>query len=194
MWSAIPSAIGLATWHPTSLSRCTSLFLLLWTAHPTAIGLIPSLSSLIPDWPTQSTGLLYNRGPFALGSLIPDDGGSTYLWNVGRQLFYTAVHPRRQFWTWIKQLQDSILSQDLVKAVMNLWQETSWSAEHLSASQEKACSTDLANLCLYITRYRMRAPSDRSCSVPYQQPTDTPVLALRLTWCDAWRCWAWCQQ
>jgi hypothetical protein len=30
---------------------------------------------------------------------IPDDGGSTHLWNVGRQLFYTAVHPRRQFWT-----------------------------------------------------------------------------------------------
>jgi hypothetical protein len=31
--------------------------------------------------------------------IIPDDGGSTYLWNVGRQSFYTAVHPRRQFWT-----------------------------------------------------------------------------------------------
>jgi hypothetical protein len=30
---------------------------------------------------------------------IPDDGGSTQLWNVGRQSFYTAVHPRRQFWT-----------------------------------------------------------------------------------------------
>jgi hypothetical protein len=29
----------------------------------------------------------------------PDYGGSTYLWNVGRQLFYTAVHPRRQIWT-----------------------------------------------------------------------------------------------
>jgi hypothetical protein len=28
-----------------------------------------------------------------------DDGGSMYLWNVGRQLFYTALHPRRQFWT-----------------------------------------------------------------------------------------------
>jgi hypothetical protein len=28
-----------------------------------------------------------------------DGGGSTYLWNVGRQLFYTTVHPRRQFWT-----------------------------------------------------------------------------------------------
>jgi hypothetical protein len=25
--------------------------------------------------------------------VIPDDEGSTRLWNVGRQLFYTAVHP-----------------------------------------------------------------------------------------------------
>jgi hypothetical protein len=33
--------------------------------------------------------------------LIPDDGGSTHLWNVGRQLFYTSVHPRRQFWTYL---------------------------------------------------------------------------------------------
>jgi hypothetical protein len=33
------------------------------------------------------------------GWFIPDDGGSTYLWNIGLQLFYTAVHPRRQFWT-----------------------------------------------------------------------------------------------
>jgi hypothetical protein len=32
------------------------------------------------------------------GMIIPDDGGSTHLWNVGRQSFYTAVHPRRQFW------------------------------------------------------------------------------------------------
>jgi hypothetical protein len=31
--------------------------------------------------------------------LIRDDGGSTYLWNAGLQLFYTAVHPRIQFWT-----------------------------------------------------------------------------------------------
>jgi hypothetical protein len=31
---------------------------------------IPSLSSLIPDWSTESTGLLYNRDPFALVSLI----------------------------------------------------------------------------------------------------------------------------
>jgi hypothetical protein len=29
----------------------------------------------------------------------PDAGGNTYLWNVGRQLFYTAVHPRKQIWT-----------------------------------------------------------------------------------------------
>jgi hypothetical protein len=34
-----------------------------------------------------------------LGLFIPDDGGSTHLWNVGRQSFYTAVQPRRQLWT-----------------------------------------------------------------------------------------------
>jgi hypothetical protein len=39
-------------------------------------------------------------GEFELNFIIiRDDGGSTYLWNVGRQLFYTAVHPRRQFWS-----------------------------------------------------------------------------------------------
>jgi hypothetical protein len=32
-------------------------------------------------------------------SFWDDDGGSTHLWNVGRELFYTAVHPRRQFRT-----------------------------------------------------------------------------------------------
>jgi hypothetical protein len=26
-----------------------------------------------------------------LGLLIPDDAGSTHLWNVGRQSFYTTV-------------------------------------------------------------------------------------------------------
>jgi hypothetical protein len=31
--------------------------------------------------------------------IIPDDGGSTHLWNVGQQSFYTAVYPRRQLWT-----------------------------------------------------------------------------------------------
>jgi hypothetical protein len=35
----------------------------------------------------------------AASGINPDHGGSTYLWNVGRQLFYTAVRPRRQFWT-----------------------------------------------------------------------------------------------
>jgi hypothetical protein len=32
-------------------------------------------------------------------SIITDDGGSTHLWNVGLQSFYTAVQPRRQLWT-----------------------------------------------------------------------------------------------
>jgi hypothetical protein len=78
LWTAIPSAIGLARDIILFHSHAIPLFLL-WTAHPPAICPISSLLSLIPDWPTQSTGLLYNRDPVALGSLIPDDGGSTYL-------------------------------------------------------------------------------------------------------------------
>jgi hypothetical protein len=42
----------------------------------TVIGLFPSLSSLTPTG-HPGPGLLYNRDPFALGSLTPDDGGST---------------------------------------------------------------------------------------------------------------------
>jgi hypothetical protein len=34
-----------------------------------------------------------------VSEVLPDDGGSTHLWNVGRQSFYTAVYPRRQLWT-----------------------------------------------------------------------------------------------
>jgi hypothetical protein len=65
LWTAIKSAIGPAPdIYPISLSRYTSLF------YPPAIGSIPSLSFLIPDWSTQSTGLLYNRDPFALGTFI----------------------------------------------------------------------------------------------------------------------------
>jgi hypothetical protein len=45
------------------------------------------------NWCSELSSGMYCR------ILIPDDGGSTYLWNVGRQLFCTAVHPRRQFWT-----------------------------------------------------------------------------------------------
>jgi hypothetical protein len=39
------------------------------------------------------------RGTCCLHHQGDDDGGSMYLWNVGRQLVYTAVHPRRQIWT-----------------------------------------------------------------------------------------------
>jgi hypothetical protein len=39
------------------------------------------------------------RGTCCLHQHRPDDGGSTYLWNVGRQIFYTVVHPRKQIWT-----------------------------------------------------------------------------------------------
>jgi hypothetical protein len=41
----------------------------------------------------------YIRGTCCLHHPGDDDGGRTCLWNVVRQLVYTAVHPRRQFWT-----------------------------------------------------------------------------------------------
>jgi hypothetical protein len=47
-----------------------------------------------PEWPVVVTD-----DRLGTGSLIPDDGGSTHLWNVDRQSFYTAVYPRRQLWT-----------------------------------------------------------------------------------------------
>jgi hypothetical protein len=34
---------------------------------------------------------------------------AAYLWNIGRQLFYTAVHPRRQFWTGFLKMLSNIL-------------------------------------------------------------------------------------
>jgi hypothetical protein len=49
---------------------------------------------IIVEWRFRGTCCLHQGR-----MIIPDDGGSTYLWNVGRQLFYTAVHPIRQFWT-----------------------------------------------------------------------------------------------
>jgi hypothetical protein len=74
----------------------------------------PSLSSLTPTG-HLGPGLLYNRDPFALGSLIPDDGGSMHLWNVGRQSFYVAVHPRRQFWTKSMRWVDHIACTDKIR-------------------------------------------------------------------------------
>jgi hypothetical protein len=46
-----------------------------------------------------STDVSEVRAAFVIITRRSDDVGSTYLWNVGRQLFYTAAHPRRQTWT-----------------------------------------------------------------------------------------------
>jgi hypothetical protein len=43
-----------------------------------------------PWWWRQHVPLK-RRSTIILHGSTPDDGGSTYLWNVGRQLFYTAV-------------------------------------------------------------------------------------------------------
>jgi hypothetical protein len=90
--------------HPLDiLSRYTSLSLLLEpTTH--CHWPVPSRSSLTATG-HLGTGLLYKPRSFVFGSLIPDEGGSTHLWNVGRQLFYTAVYPRRQLWSSLSRSQ-----------------------------------------------------------------------------------------
>jgi hypothetical protein len=70
------------------------------STHPPTNGPVPHLSSPIPHWSAQPTGLLYNQLSFRARLInLPDDGGNTHLWNVGRPRFEnTAVHPRR-LWT-----------------------------------------------------------------------------------------------
>jgi hypothetical protein len=73
-------------------------------------------------------------------SLIPDRG-STHLWNVGRQSFYTAVYPRRQLWTSYSPPWELEISQDTVK----------YSCANQVISKRSNCLSGL-NLCLKKTR------------------------------------------
>jgi hypothetical protein len=50
---------------------------------------------------------------------ISDDGGSTHLWNVGRQSFYTAVYPRRQLWRYEWDLK--LLQRWICRWTCGLW-------------------------------------------------------------------------
>jgi hypothetical protein len=53
-----------------------------------------------------------------------DDGGSTYLWNVGRQLLYTAVHPRRQILTSYATVFFTLELQHICHSVFHSWVAT----------------------------------------------------------------------
>jgi hypothetical protein len=79
---------------------------------------------------------MWSEQNFVRCSLIPDDGGSMHLWNVGRQLFYTAVHPRRQFWTsysppWEVEISEFCafvnLCTSLLFSVKTAWYVSLWS-------------------------------------------------------------------
>jgi hypothetical protein len=58
----------------------------------------------------RSTIILH--GSTSQKTIIADDGGSTDVWNVGRQLFYTAVHPRRQSSLMMEAVRTSETSVD----------------------------------------------------------------------------------
>jgi hypothetical protein len=74
--------------HVTS-SPDIPLSLFYFNQPPTTIGRFPAYR-LSPWLATLALDTYINLDP-SLGLLIPDDGGSTHLWNVGRQSFYTAV-------------------------------------------------------------------------------------------------------
>jgi hypothetical protein len=88
---------GLSCIHFTS-SVDIPLSLFYFHHQPTAIGPFPAYR-LPPPLTTLSLDTYKTTILLSLGLLIPDDGGSTHLWNIGRQSFYTAVQPRRQLWT-----------------------------------------------------------------------------------------------
>jgi hypothetical protein len=53
--------------------------------------------------------------------ILPPSSGSTHLWNVGRQLFYTAVYPRRQLWTSYSLPWELEISQKLSAQCYIFW-------------------------------------------------------------------------
>jgi hypothetical protein len=65
----------------------------------------------------------------------PDDGGSTYLWNVGRQLFYTAVHPRRQIRTSYSPPWELEISQEITRLKKYVW-KNEWMTDIIKAKNE----------------------------------------------------------
>jgi hypothetical protein len=74
----------------------------------------------------HKTILNYVRYVLPPSSGMSDDGGSMYLWNVGRQLFYTAVHPRRQFWTSYSAPWELEISQTLHNLYLSrIWRHSS---------------------------------------------------------------------
>jgi hypothetical protein len=77
-----------------------------------------------------------------LGLLIPDDGGSTHLWNVGRQSFYTAVHPRRQFWTSFFRLVNIFIDWIYNWSSFGILLETQSSTDRHSRDCEKVGISD----------------------------------------------------
>jgi hypothetical protein len=80
--------------------------------------------------------------------LIPDDEGSTHLWNVGRQSFYTAVHPRRQFWTSNYSLFTDNQNVSQIKFTFN--KISRWPAASLQTtrgvSETLSCSSEVKRL------------------------------------------------
>jgi hypothetical protein len=105
----------------------------------------------------------------------PDDGGSTYLWNVGRQLFYTAVYPRRQFWTTYSppwELEISLIAL-MVEAVRT--SETSadnyFTRQYIPEDNSELHTRRRENLKSHMVLFSLRFNSELK------------LLTILITWC-----------
>jgi hypothetical protein len=96
--------------------------------------------------------------------LIVDDGGSTHLWNVGRQWIYTAVYPRRQLWT-CSALFICLVSKALVHLITSVF-----TYAVLPRNVKVA-----ANPFLYCYVWAVELSSDfRAQRTVYRRPTSVP--------------------
>jgi len=96
----IPSRPSIRPFQGLSYILCRYISLSLYYFHHPHTPIGPFPANRLPLPPSTPPLDTYITSIFlCLGLLIPDDGGSTHLWNVGRQSIYTAVQPRRQLWT-----------------------------------------------------------------------------------------------
>jgi hypothetical protein len=121
---------------------------------------------------------------------IPDDGGSTYLWNVGRQSFYTAVQPRRQLWTSCVRLSIncSCWTPDVIsclqdRAIVHIVTPCSL-VKIINVSEVLPASIIRAKMAVssFETSVIFYQATSRSVSTPWELENSPLVCVLSLCW------------
>jgi hypothetical protein len=139
-WQSDLTHLGSTPRHPTNRNPFLATQAA-WRTYFLPVAVTPGLNMSRPSAKTTNS---YRKHTPSYSIMVPflntgqgDDGGSTYLWNVGRQLFYAAVHLRRQIWKllWFNSL-DTVIGPTIGVSTMPwnaitktrntkpVWQET----------------------------------------------------------------------